>query len=52
MSNLAPDISAHEVTPPGDFEIKDYLRLDLMPHFMCPGCGHGIALMALVWAIH
>ncbi|VAX08297.1 2-oxoglutarate/2-oxoacid ferredoxin oxidoreductase, beta subunit [hydrothermal vent metagenome] len=35
-----------------DFEIQDYLRLDLFPHFMCPGCGHGIALRALLWAIH
>ncbi|MGO9740765.1 MAG: 2-oxoacid:ferredoxin oxidoreductase subunit beta [Roseiarcus sp.] len=34
------------------FEIKDYLRLQLMPHFMCPGCGHGIALRALLWAVH
>ncbi|NOZ42204.1 MAG: 2-oxoacid:ferredoxin oxidoreductase subunit beta [Alphaproteobacteria bacterium] len=34
------------------FEIRDYLRLDLFPHFMCPGCGHGIALRALLWAIH
>lgn len=34
------------------FDIKDYLRLDLMPHFMCPGCGHGIALRALLWATH
>lgn len=44
-------------TPPDhagtdNFEIRDYLRLDLMPHFMCPGCGHGIALRALIWAIH
>ena len=23
-----------------------------MPHFMCPGCGHGIALRALLWAVH
>ena len=38
------------VRPP--FEIKDYLRLQLMPHFMCPGCGHGIALRALLWAVH
>ena len=38
------------VTPP--FDIKDYLRLELMPHFMCPGCGHGIALRALLWAVH
>lgn len=37
---------------PAPFEIKDYLRLNLMPHFMCPGCGHGIALRALLWAVH
>ncbi len=35
-----------------DFDIRDYLRQDLMPHFMCPGCGHGIALRALLWAVH
>ena len=23
-----------------------------MPHFLCPGCGHGIALRALLWAVH
>ncbi len=34
------------------FDIRDYLRLDLMPHFLCPGCGHGIALRALLWAVH
>jgi len=33
------------------FEIRDYLRLDMFPHFLCPGCGHGIALRALLWAI-
>lgn len=38
--------------PEKEFEIRDYLRLDLFPHFMCPGCGHGIALRALLWAIH
>jgi len=44
------DISAG---PPVDkFEIRDYLRLDMFPHFLCPGCGHGIALRALLWAIH
>ena len=37
----------NEITP-DKFEIRDYLRLDLMPHFMCPGCGHGIALRALL----
>ena len=35
-----------------DFEIRDYLRPEMMPHFLCPGCGHGIALRALLWAIH
>jgi len=34
------------------FEIRDWLREQLMPHFMCPGCGHGIALQALLWAVH
>ena len=53
MNKIAPeDYANNQATPPGDFEIKDYLRLDLMPHFMCPGCGHGIALRALIWAIH
>jgi 2-oxoglutarate ferredoxin oxidoreductase subunit beta len=26
--------------------------MEMMPHFLCPGCGHGIALRALLWAIH
>jgi len=34
------------------FDIRDYLRQEFMPHFMCPGCGHGIALRALLWAVH
>jgi len=34
------------------FEINDYIRLEQMPHFLCPGCGHGIALRALLWAVH
>lgn len=34
------------------FNIRDYLREDLFPHFLCPGCGHGIALRALLWAVH
>jgi 2-oxoglutarate ferredoxin oxidoreductase subunit beta len=33
------------------FNIRDYLREHLFPHFLCPGCGHGIALRALLWAI-
>ena len=37
---------------PTEFEINDYIRLEQMPHFLCPGCGHGIALRALLWAVH
>ncbi len=37
---------------PQEFDARNYLRLDLFPHFLCPGCGHGIALRALVWAVH
>ncbi len=32
--------------------MRDYIRLSQFPHFLCPGCGHGIALRALLWAIH
>ena len=39
----------HSVEP---FDIRAWLRQDLLPHFMCPGCGHGIALHALLWAAH
>jgi 2-oxoglutarate/2-oxoacid ferredoxin oxidoreductase subunit beta len=35
-----------------DFDVREYLRLEMMPHFLCPGCGHGIALRALLWALH
>jgi 2-oxoglutarate ferredoxin oxidoreductase subunit beta len=34
------------------FNIRDYLRLEMFPHFLCPGCGHGIGLRALLWAIY
>ena len=34
------------------FDIRNYLREDLFPHFMCAGCGHGIALRAFLWAVH
>ena len=34
-----------------DFDVREYLRLEMMPHFLCPGCGHGIALRALLWAL-
>lgn len=35
-----------------DFDVRDSVRLDLFPHFLCPGCGHGIALRAFLWAVH
>ena len=34
------------------FDINAWIRQEQMPHFLCPGCGHGIALRALLWAIH
>ena len=59
MSDVAMPINLQEkaaqkpaAATAGDFEIRDYLRLDQFPHFLCPGCGHGIALRALLWAIH
>ncbi|MBI3376674.1 MAG: 2-oxoacid:ferredoxin oxidoreductase subunit beta [Betaproteobacteria bacterium] len=35
-----------------EFDVRKYIRLQMMPHFLCPGCGHGIALRALLWAVH
>ena len=40
------------LTSADKFDIRNWLRLELMPHFMCPGCGHGIALRALLWAFY
>jgi 2-oxoglutarate ferredoxin oxidoreductase subunit beta len=34
------------------FDVNDWIRQEQMPHFLCPGCGHGIALRALLWALH
>ncbi len=34
------------------FDVRDYMRLELFPHFLCPGCGHGMALRAFMWAAH
>jgi 2-oxoglutarate ferredoxin oxidoreductase subunit beta len=44
--NIEPHISAEE------FDVRDYMRLDLFPHFLCPGCGHGMALRAMMWALY
>src|SRR3990172_6672973 len=38
--------------PAPEFVIREYLLEYLFPHFLCPGCGHGIALRALLWAVH
>jgi len=32
-------------------EVRQYLRAERMPHILCPGCGHGIVLQALLRAI-
>ena len=44
--NIAPHISAEQ------FDIRDFMRLEAFPHFLCPGCGHGMALRALMWALY
>lgn len=31
--------------------VKDYYRLDKLPHIWCPGCGHGTVMRAVVKAI-
>ncbi|MBI4279132.1 MAG: 2-oxoacid:ferredoxin oxidoreductase subunit beta [Armatimonadetes bacterium] len=32
-------------------EYRRYLRQEMMPHILCPGCGHGIVLGALLRAL-
>jgi 2-oxoglutarate ferredoxin oxidoreductase subunit beta len=32
-------------------DISYYLRMNRMPHIFCPGCGHGIAMNAIIRAI-
>ena len=34
------------------FDYNAYLRPNKLPHIWCPGCGHGIALKAMLRAIH
>ena len=38
--------------PTGELEYRQYLRPEMMPHILCPGCGHGIVLKAILRAIH
>jgi 2-oxoglutarate/2-oxoacid ferredoxin oxidoreductase subunit beta len=33
------------------FDFQKYLRLEMFPHILCPGCGHGIVLGAMLRAI-
>jgi 2-oxoglutarate/2-oxoacid ferredoxin oxidoreductase subunit beta len=35
-----------------ELDYRQYLRLDMMPHILCPGCGHGIVLKAVLRAVH
>jgi 2-oxoglutarate ferredoxin oxidoreductase subunit beta len=35
-----------------ELDYRQYLRLDMMPHMLCPGCGHGIVLKAILRAVH
>jgi 2-oxoglutarate ferredoxin oxidoreductase subunit beta len=40
------------VSPGEALDYREYLRLDMMPHILCPGCGHGIVLKAILRAVH
>jgi len=40
------------VTPAAELDYRQYLRTDMMPHILCPGCGHGIVLKAILRAVH
>ena len=35
-----------------ELEYRQYLRMEMMPHILCPGCGHGIVLKSILRAIH
>ena len=52
MAKTAIKKNAGKASSKNAFDVMSYLRHDLFPHFLCPGCGHGIALRALMWAIH
>jgi 2-oxoglutarate/2-oxoacid ferredoxin oxidoreductase subunit beta len=40
------------MTGTGELEYRQYLRPEMMPHILCPGCGHGIVLKAILRAVH
>ncbi len=33
------------------FDFQKYVRMEMFPHMLCPGCGHGIVLGAMLRAI-
>lgn len=35
-----------------ELDYRQYLRLEMMPHILCPGCGHGIVLKSILRAVH
>ncbi len=39
------------MTTARQIDYRRYLRLGMMPHMLCPGCGHGIVLKALIRAV-
>jgi 2-oxoglutarate ferredoxin oxidoreductase subunit beta len=34
-----------------ELDYRSFLRLEMMPHMLCPGCGHGIVLKAILRAL-
>jgi 2-oxoglutarate ferredoxin oxidoreductase subunit beta len=40
------------MTLTGELDYRPYLRIDMMPHILCPGCGHGTVLKAILRAVH
>ena len=40
------------MTGTAELDYRQYLRLAMMPHILCAGCGHGIVLKAILRAVH
>lgn len=36
---------------PKSFNVKKYLRMEMMPHIWCPGCGNGMVMSAFLRAV-
>lgn len=39
------------MTSPPAIEYREFLRPEMMPHILCPGCGHGVVLKAILRSI-